>query len=376
MAGIYIHIPFCKHRCIYCDFYTTTNLIDRQNYMDALCREAELRKDYIEGEVVNTIYFGGGTPSLLQSADFEQIFHSLYKNFNVSADAEITLEANPDDLSSDYIKLLQDLPVNRLSMGVQSFNDKELKFLNRRHDAKQAIDVVQECRKAGFNNISIDLMYGLPEQTMDIWKYNLHQAVELDVQHISAYHLIYEEKTKLYRLLEKGRVKTIEENLSVDMFSEMIDQFRQACFEHYEISNFAKEGFISKHNSSYWLGTKYLGLGSSAHSYDGENRSWNISSVKEYIKGINNLKPNITTEYLDENMRYNDFILTGLRTKWGVDLKQLEQKFGDRKLNYCLQNIQKHIDRDKVIKVEDKLKLTQDGIFISDDIMSDLMYID
>lgn len=376
MAGIYIHIPFCKQRCIYCDFYTTTNLIDRQNYMDALCREAELRKDYIEGEVVNTIYFGGGTPSLLQSADFEQIFHSLYKNFNVSADAEITLEANPDDLSSDYIKLLQDLPVNRLSMGVQSFNDRELKFLNRRHDAKQAIDVVQKCRKAGFNNISIDLMYGLPEQTMNIWKYNLHQAVELDVQHISAYHLIYEEKTKLYRLLEKGRVKTIEENLSVDMFSEMIDQFRQACFEHYEISNFAKEGFISKHNCSYWLGTKYLGLGSSAHSYDGENRSWNISSVKEYIKGINNPKPNITTEYLDENMRYNDFILTGLRTKWGVDLKQLEQKFGDLKLNYCLQNIQKHIDRDKVIKVEDKLKLTQDGIFISDDIMSDLMYID
>lgn len=376
MAGIYIHIPFCKQRCIYCDFYTTTNLIDRQNYMDALCREAELRKDYIEGEVVNTIYFGGGTPSLLQSADFEQIFHSLYKNFNVSADAEITLEANPDDLSSDYIKLLQDLPVNRLSMGVQSFNDRELKFLNRRHDAKQAIDVVQKCRKAGFNNISIDLMYGLPEQTMDIWKYNLHQAVELDVQHISAYHLIYEEKTKLYRLLEKGRVKTIEENLSVDMFSEMIDQFRQAGFEHYEISNFAKEGFISKHNSSYWLGTKYLGLGSSAHSFDGENRAWNISSVKEYIKGIDGQNPDITMEYLDENMRYNDFILTGLRTKWGVDLKQLEQKFGDLKLNYCLQNIQKHIDRDKVIKVEDKLKLTQDGIFISDDIMSDLMYID
>lgn len=376
MAGIYLHIPFCKQRCIYCDFYSNTNLSYRHNYVSALSREAILRKNYIKGETVRTIYFGGGTPSLLRSADFDLLFKTLSDNYNISPEAEITLEANPDDLSNEYIKLLRNLPFNRISIGVQSFNDNELNFLNRRHTSQKAADVVRQCQQTGFGNISIDLMYGLPGQTMEIWKQNLNRAIDLGIQHISAYHLIYEENTKLYRLLENGRVEDIDENLSVGMFSEMIDRFAKANFEHYEISNFAKKGFISKHNSSYWLGSKYLGLGSSAHSFDGKNRAWNISSLKEYIAGIDSGQPKTTTEYLNENMRYNDFILTRLRTMWGIDLNELEQKFGLIKLKYCIQNTQKHINRKMVINYDNHLKLTREGIFISDDIMSDLMFID
>lgn len=375
MAGIYIHVPFCKTRCIYCDFYTRTDISPKYNYVTALCNEVLFRKDYIKGERIKTIYFGGGTPSQLAFDDFRRIFDTLFVNFEIQADAEITIEANPDDLTPQYVKTLRKLPFNRLSMGIQSFDDEELEFLKRRHSAAKAIDAVGLCKSFGYDNISIDLMYGLPNQTMEIWKGNLNAAIALDIQHISSYHLIYEQGTRLYRLFKLGEVKPVNEDLSVDMFSTMIDELSFAGFEQYEISNFARNGLYSRHNSSYWLGEKYLGLGPAAHSYDGQNRAWNIASISKYIEGINEGKPNIEIEYLDENTRYNDFILTGMRTRWGVNISALNALFGTRLKDYCLKNARKYLEQGFLTQDGDILKLTRKGIFISDGIMSDLMWV-
>ena len=375
MAGIYIHVPYCKSRCVYCDFFTQTDLSTKLNYVSAVCKEIELRKDYIGNEVVHTIYFGGGTPSLLAMSDLDKILNTLHKNFKITENAEITLEANPDDISEEYLVNLKSCFFTRLSLGVQSFDEKELLFLQRRHSARQAIDMIHRAQDIGFDNISIDLMYGLPNQTMDLWMENLETAISLDVQHISAYHLIYEEKTKLFRLLEKGMVTEVDEDLSLSMFSSMIDQLECAGFDHYEISNFAKDTKYSRHNTSYWFGKKYLGLGPAAHSFDGEDRAFNVSSITKYIDGIDKNGPKIEIEILSEASRYNDFILTGMRTKWGVDLGVLEEKFGSQYLDYCLSNVKRYIDAKKVIREDNKIKLSKDGIFISDSIMSDLMWV-
>lgn len=375
MAGIYIHVPFCKTRCIYCDFYTRTDISPKQEYISALCKEIALRKNYLSGEKIKTIYFGGGTPSQLSEKDFSVIFKSIYDNFEVVPDAEITMEANPDDLTPHYVEMLIRHPFNRLSIGIQSFDDKELAFLKRRHSSEKAKEAVTLCKSKEFNNISIDLMYGLPGQTMEIWQKNLNEAIGLDIQHISSYHLIYEQGTWLYRLFKLGEVNAVDEDVSVEMFSIMIDKLASAGFEHYEISNFARNGLYSNHNSSYWLGEKYLGLGPAAHSFNGENRSWNIASISRYIKGINTGYPDIETEYIDEDTSYNDFILTGMRTMWGVDLNKLERRFGEQMKTYCLKNVRKYIDTDYVTIVDNVMKLTRKGIFISDGIMSDLMRI-
>ncbi len=348
----------------------------KNDYITSLCREIELRKDYLSGEAIKTIYFGGGTPSQLSEADFKQIFQTIYSTFSVDPDAEVTMEANPDDLTDGYLEMIQALPFNRLSIGIQSFDDNELKFLKRRHSAEKAKEVVKKAQSLGYDNISIDLMYGLPNQTMEIWKKNLNEAIALDVQHISSYHLIYEQGTKLYRLFKQGDVKPVDEDLSVDMFSVMIDRLAEAGFEQYEISNFARNGLYSRHNSSYWLGEKYLGLGPAAHSYDGENRAWNIASTAKYIEGIGQETPNLEIEYSDINTRYNDFILTGMRTMWGVNLMDLESRFGLKFKKYCMQTVQKYIDQGFVTNMNDVLKFTREGIFISDGIMSDLMKID
>ena len=376
MAGIYIHVPFCKTRCIYCDFYTRTDMSSKHNYISAICREIELRKEYTGDEIIETIYFGGGTPSQLSKDDFEQIFTSIHRNFGVSQDAEITMEANPDDLNDKYLQMIREFPFNRLSIGIQSFDDNELLFLKRRHTSQKAKDAVASAKAIGFNNISIDLMYGLPKQTLDIWNKNLDEALALDIQHISSYHLIYEQGTRLYRLFKSGDVKPVEEDLSVEMFSTMIDRLSSAGFEHYEISNFAKDGLYSKHNSSYWLGKKYLGLGPAAHSFDGQNRAWNIPSISKYTEGISSGKLPLEIEHLNENTRYNDFILTGMRTMWGVNLEKLESLFGSQRKEYCLKNVQKYIKQGFVSQSDDILTLTRKGIFISDGIMSDLMWID
>lgn len=376
MAGIYIHVPFCKTRCAYCDFFTQTDISGKDSYIKAIVREIELRSDYLDGETVDTIYFGGGTPSQLSENDLRIILNAVSDNFTVDEKAEITLEANPDDLDTSYLQSLLGLGFNRLSIGVQSFDDKQLSFLNRRHSSQKAIDTVKSAQQAGFDNISIDLMYGLPSLTMPEWNDTLDKAIELNVRHISSYHLIYEEGTPLYRLLQQGKVSPADEDLSLEMFSTMIDKFIGAGFVHYEISNFGKENYFSRHNTSYWLDAKYLGLGPAAHSYDTKSRSCNVASIPLYVKSINSGELCIEQEILDIKSRYNDFVLTGMRTMWGVNTSELEKRFGETFLQYFLKNIEKHIVSGNVVKNSSNCRLSREGIFISDAIMSDLMYID
>jgi oxygen-independent coproporphyrinogen-3 oxidase len=343
-------------------------------FVDALCAEARIRKGEIP-EPVRTVYFGGGTPSRLRREHFEKIFNVLQHHFSIDPEAEITVEANPDDLSEAYVEMLSRLPVNRLSIGIQSFDDRELKFLSRRHSARQAIDAVKRCQQHGFGNISIDLMYGLPQQTEEIWQYNLEQAITLDIPHISSYHLIYEEKTRMYSLLQAGRIAPVGEEVSTAMFAILIDRLTSHGYIHYEISAFGKEGYFSQHNSAYWKNKKYLGLGPAAHSFDGDNRSRNIPSLTRYIRGVESGILNRETEHLSLSEKYNEMILTGLRTMWGLDLTELTIRFGNEFYRYCLQNARKYLDRNLLKTEGDRLKLTRDGIFISDGIMSDLMWI-
>lgn len=374
MAGIYIHVPFCAKRCAYCDFYTQTNHNLINEYVDAVCKEIELRKDYLHNEPIKTIYFGGGTPSQLSPEQIEKIMTQLGRFYDLSLCEEISLEANPDDLTDEFLsRLLALVPINRISMGVQSFNDDDLHFLNRRHSAAQAKEAVALCRKHGITNISIDLIYGLPDQTLEKWERNIQEAILLGTPHLSAYHLIYEEGTPLYKLWEKGKVKQADEELSVEMFKMLIDELEKAGIEQYEISNFAKDGAYSKHNTSYWQATPYLGLGPSAHSFDGTNREWNVASIKQYIESIDANTVNREVEELDTRTRYNDYILTGLRTKWGIELDYISSHFGSDYLSYCLEQAEPFLKEELLVRENNTIKLSRDGIFISDGIMSDLM---
>ena len=375
MAGLYIHIPFCTKRCLYCDFFSNTEMKYKEPYLSAVIRELELRKDYLEGEPVETIYFGGGTPSQLQAADFSRIFEAIHRLFDVSPCAEITLEANPDDMTPGYVAGLQTLPFNRVSMGVQSFKEEDLRFLNRRHNREQALLAVDLCKKNGLENISVDLIYGLPGQTLEEWKQNLDTVIHLDIPHISAYHLIYEEGTALYKLKEAGKIIPVDEDLSVALFTSLIDRLTANGYLHYEISNFARPGMLSRHNSSYWIGKKYLGIGPSAHSYNGQNRQWNISSLPGYLQAIDKGVPDIEIENLDINTRYNDFIITGLRTMWGIKFNEIQQQFGKDKLIYCQKQAAPYLKQGLLIEKDDTLTLSRNGIFISDSIMSDLLWV-
>ena len=376
MAGIYIHIPFCKRRCIYCDFFSTTQSEKKSAYVRAVCRELEMRKDYLEGEDIETIYLGGGTPSQLFREELEEIFNHIYKVYPVREDAEITLEANPDDLTPAYVAMLRQLPINRISMGIQTFQEETLKLLHRRHTATQAIEAFRRCREAGFRNISIDLMYGLPGETLETWKEDLQQSIALRPEHISAYHLIYEEDTVLWKLREQHQVEEADEDLSVSLFSTLIEQLSEAGYQHYEISNFCLPGLHSRHNSSYWTGKKYLGCGPSAHSFDGTSRQWNVSSLEKYLEGIRSNQLDFELEELDLYTRYNDFVITSIRTCWGMPLAQLRTTYGETLYNYCLRMAKPHIEQGVLEIKEDTLKLTPQGIFISDGIMSDLLWIE
>jgi len=368
MAGIYIHIPFCKRRCSYCDFFSSTGIRGKERYINALCDELQIRKDYLNGEPVETIYFGGGTPSVLSFFDFEKIFYTLYSVFGENENREVTLEANPDDLTIDYLPTIRLFPFNRISLGIQSFNDRELELLNRRHDAQSAIRAVDLLQQAKYNNISIDLMYGLPGQGMKTWEKTLRQAIDLQVQHISAYHLTYEEGTPLHKRMKAGSLTPVEEDMSNRMFEVLIDMLTAAGFEHYEISNFARTGFQSRHNTSYWNGTHYLGVGASAHSFNGSSRQWNYKTLTPdyWISGCE-------IEILDGKTKYNDFVITRLRTMKGMDLNELTSLFGERLKTDCLRQAQKHI-ANGLLKSEDNcLRLTRKGVFVSDGIMSDLI---
>ena len=378
MAGIYIHVPFCESRCAYCDFYSTTLLRHRGAYVDTVCRELKLRLGELQGAPIETIYFGGGTPSTLTIEELSSILTSL-RNFHLSSFnfqlAEITLEANPDDLTEEYVQELRTLPFNRVSIGIQSFHDRTLRLVGRRHTAQEAIDAVHRCQRMGLTNISIDLMYGLPGETLEDWTYSLEQAIALRVPHISAYHLTYEEGTRLWRMKEQGIVSAIDEEQSIGAFELLREKLLAAGYEHYEISNFALPGYHSRHNSSYWKGIPYIGVGPGAHSYDGSNRRWNLSSLTDYIATPPGEDVPHEVEHLTTEERYDERIITELRTARGIDLTSLLADFGERYHAHCLRCATPYIHRGQLIHTADNhLHLTPESIFISDAVMRDLLY--
>lgn len=378
MAGIYIHIPFCKQRCTYCDFYKEIGSTDNQvdTFTDTLIQEIQLRKSYLNGDNIGTVYFGGGTPSVLNFNQFRRIFDEIHHVFNVDNDAEVTMEANPDDLTDAYLETLSSLPFNRLSIGIQSFNNKHLKIINRRHDAQQAKNAVINARKHGFQNISIDLIYALPGQTIEDWKKQLEEAFNLNVEHISAYGLTYEEGTALWKQRNKGLVKVTEDEVTLQMFNYMRLKMIEKGFEFYEISNYAKPGFRSRHNSAYWQFVPYLGLGPSAHSFDGKSRQWNIASVQKYIQSISILKPSFEKEVLSEQDFYNDFIMVSLRTSDGISLADLKNRFGEELFDYCLQNADNQIKYGNLILNNNRLFLSDTGVHIANQVIIELMKTD
>ncbi len=377
MAGIYLHIPFCKCRCAYCGFFSSTDMDQKEAYVNALCRELEMRRKYVGGETIQTIYVGGGTPSQLSLLQLDRLFSYIYKLYNVETDAEVTLEVNPDDLRDEYASALgTSLPINRLSMGVQTFNDNRLRFLRRRHTASQAIEAVERCRRYGFSNLSIDLIYGLPEETMEEWEYDLQLALSLQVPHLSAYHLTYEEGTPLWKLKEQSKVEEVDEELSAAMYVRLVERLTSAGYEHYEISNFCQPGMESRHNSSYWKAIPYIGCGAAAHSFDGKSRQWNVASIPCYIKGINEGRPQVEREELDLYTRYNDYLVTSLRTRWGASLEVLKGKFGSALHDYCLEIARRYIGQQLLQIDGGSLHLTEKGVFLSDGIISDLLWVE
>lgn len=371
MAGIYIHIPFCKSRCIYCGFFSTTSLNKHREYVGALVNELDFRRDFLKGEVIDTIYFGGGTPSVLSASEIERVVTTIYNIYNVRAKAEVTLEGNPDDLSPAFLKDLMQVGINRLSIGVQTFDEQRLRFLHRRHTAEQAIRAVQDAQCAGFANISVDLMFGFPRQTLAEWQSDVQKALSLRVQHLSAYSLMYEEGTCLGEMLNAGEVEEVDEEISLQMYEYLMDAVSDAGFRHYELSNFALPGMESRHNSSYWHGIPYLGVGAGAHSYDGRNRCFNVESLDEYMKGC----PPVV-EVLTDHERYNEYVFTGLRTAEGLHLDDLEQRFSASCKDYCLCAAMPHIASGRMMREGGVLKLTRKGLFVSNDVMSDLMLVD
>lgn len=374
MAGIYIHIPFCKSRCIYCGFYSTTLLDLRKKYINAVCREMELRKNYIR-EPFSTIYLGGGTPSLLDEAELTKLFLYINNVYDVDRNAEITMECNPDDITPEFTNMLSRLPINRVSMGAQTFADSRLRLLHRRHNSDEVKHAVKLLREAGIKNISIDLMFGFPDESLSQWKEDISAALALNVEHISAYSLMYEEDTPLWKMLDTGKVKEIDEELSLTMFKELVCQLTDAGYEHYEISNFARPGYRSRHNSSYWHQVPYIGLGAAAHSFDLNSRQWNVANLKLYIEEINNGIIPMEREELDNDTTFNDIITTALHTSDGIDLNAMETRLGKRYRNTLISAAGKHIEQGLLEIRHDRLRLTSEGIFISDMVMSDLMIV-
>ena len=379
MAGLYVHIPFCATRCSYCGFYSTTKLDLQDRYVDSLCREIALRKEYLSSystdskaanTIIRTIYIGGGTPSQLSRYSLEKLFHAIDTYLECSPE-EVTMEVNPDDVTNDLAETISALHINRVSMGAQTFDDNRLKFLNRRHKSFQverAIDILHE---HGVGNISIDLMFGFPGQTCDSWKEDVRRAISLDIQHISAYSLMYEEGTRLYRMLKENMIKEIDEEVSLNMYNELINILCGAGYEHYEISNFAKKGYRALHNSSYWHDIPYLGIGAAAHSYNIKSRQWNVSDINKYIESISHDTVPFTFESIDANTHYNDIVTTELRTSEGIDLSRLADKY----VQYIVKQATRHV-ADKTVDINDgHLKLTREGLYISDMIMSDLMKV-
>ena len=374
MSGIYIHIPFCKQACHYCDFHFSTSMKKKDDMVLAIAKEIQMRKNESENEIIETIYFGGGTPSVLTLAEINFLIAAVYANYAVAENPEITLEANPDDLSSERIIEWSKSKINRLSIGIQSFFEEDLQLMNRAHNSVEAKKCLEEATQY-FDNISLDLIYGIPGMSNEKWKQNIETALRFGIPHISSYALTVEPKTALNKLIQTGKVAKPNDEVAQEHFAVLVATLEANDFIHYELSNFGKDNYFSKNNSSYWLGKKYIGIGPSAHSYDGKNRGWNVSNNSLYIKSIQENKLPIEIETLTKTDRYNEYIMTGLRTIWGVSFERIEQEFGKTYLDYLNQQAAKFIE-DHLLFVDDNiLRTTKKGKFLSDGIASDLFLL-
>ena len=376
MAGIYIHIPFCKQACFYCDFHFSTSNKYQDEMVQALATELVLQKHILAKDRIETIYFGGGTPSLLSIAQINYLLETISKNYALASELEITLEANPDDLTAKKLQDLAQTAINRLSIGVQSFDDKILRYMNRSHNTEQALYSIKQAQDLGFENITIDLIYGVPQVSVADWKNTLIKTFDLQVPHISAYALTVEPKTALDSFIKKGKYTALDERLALAHFDVLLDETAKAGFVQYEISNFAQENYYSKHNTAYWQGKKYLGIGPSAHSFYDNTRAWNVSNNLKYIKSLAEHSIPNETEMLSKTNLYNEYLMTQLRTIWGVDLHTIKTKFGKKYQDYFLKQVAKHLISTVIIEENERYKLSQKGKFLADGIISDLFYVD
>jgi oxygen-independent coproporphyrinogen III oxidase len=373
MAGIYIHIPFCKKLCFYCDFYHIISSVDNSEFVNTLLKEALLRKEYLGSEIISTIYIGGGTPSVLSVKELGTLINQIKGLFRIEDNCEITIELNPDDVTPTYLKGLKKLNINRISLGIQSWRDSDLKMLNRRHDSSRAVAALKDTFKAGFENVTIDLIYGIPGMSEREWASILDFSFSFDIKHLSAYHLTFEPGTVFGKMLEKGLIAEIDEEESNALFNTLIEKAESAGFIHYEISNFGKPGYFSVHNSNYWKQVNYLGLGPSAHSFNGYSRQWNIRDIKGYIESVNNSKPFFEREELDTKARFNEYIMTSLRTMWGIDLEYVERTFEKEGYDYVVNLAGKFRNYGLMKQDKKTLVLTNQGKMISDNIISEFM---
>ncbi len=386
MAGIYIHVPFCKSKCAYCNFFSLASEKKVIDFVDALKREIIARKDYLHDEKVETIYFGGGTPSLLPIKCVEEILVILHKNFNISSSPEITLEINPDTVEKNQLFQLKKLGVNRMSVGIQSFHDDDLKYLGRRHDSKHALQIIDDLKSVGFEKLTLDLIYGIPTLTEEKWNKNLDIFFDTEISHLSAYALTVEPKTILGQKIEKEILQNVDEETIIRHYETLIERTKENAFEHYEISNFAKEGCRSQHNSIYWNDIKYLGLGPSAHSYDGSSRQWNVANLTQYIDA--DFDADYDTDYdadydidsglyfekeiLTKDDKFNEYVMTSLRTSWGCNVKKITTDYGISYANHFLKNIKKYLDSGVMINRDDNFILTDKGMLLADGIAAEL----
>tara|TARA_B110000263_G_scaffold12972_1_gene10876 strand:+ start:1361 stop:2485 length:1125 start_codon:yes stop_codon:yes gene_type:complete len=374
LAGIYIHIPYCKQACSYCNFHFRITQKDKAEMLKCINLELELRQLYLKNKTIETIYFGGGTPSILSKSEIKSILDSISNIYKIKENAEITLECNPDDLTKNKLIAVKEVGINRLSIGVQSFVDADLKFMNRSHNATQSKSCIQMAQQVGFNNITIDLIYGLPNQSLSDWKKNVNKMFALDIPHFSSYALTIEEKTVLKHLVEQKKIIPLKDEIVIEQFSILMELAQQKGFVHYEISNFGKAGFYSKHNTSYWKNKHYLGVGPSAHSFNGNSRSWNVSSNKQYIQKIKKGEDYFETEKLSISQQYNEYVFTSLRTIWGVNLEIIKERFG--KQIHFLKEIKKWERKKNIKKCKNTYTLTKSGKIFADAIGSDLFIID
>jgi oxygen-independent coproporphyrinogen-3 oxidase len=375
MSGIYIHVPYCKHKCEYCDFFSVVTSEGKEKFASLIEKELLIRSEYLPDNDIETIYFGGGTPSMLEANQISDILNSISKNYTISKNPEITLEANPDDLTSELLISLRSIGVNRLSIGIQSFSDIDLKQLGRRHDASQAVNALNMAHNADFDNISIDLIYGLPYSSTDIWISNLQKAFELPIKHLSSYHLIYEEGTPLSKRVVLGKVSPVSEDQSVEQFQILQEMSAQNGFIHYEISNLAMDGFFSRHNSSYWNQVPYLGLGPSAHSYNGSSRDWNPKSISIWKNSVENGLLDLECETLSLKDKHNDYLITSLRTIWGANIDFISMNFGKDKANQFIKKTEKYIQRGIIERNENIYRIKPKHFLTSDGVISDFLEI-